>query len=259
VSCIPLYGLRHLGDFPSERVEASRSALGSTSAAGRSIEEQPIVKQLELTVIPRSVLGKKVKALRRGGSTPANVYGHRIESQALQIDTVTLTHTLRSLERNAILSLRIEGEKAVRPVMVRDIQRNPVTDKIFHVDFYQVSLTERMRADVPLLLIGKAPAVDDFGGILLQSLESITVEALPADMPSHVEVDISVLSELDSSLHVKDLILDPELHVLTDTEVVVARVASPRTGVEAGIAEEEAAAAAEKPEEVTEGEEAVEE
>jgi len=212
------------------------------------------VNQLELSVAPRSVLGKRVRALRRGGLTPANVYGHGVESRALQIETVTLVRTLRALERNAILSLCIEGEKALRPVMVRDIQRNPVSDRILHVDFYQVSLTEKMRADVPLLLTGKAPAVDDFGGILLQSLESISVEALPADMPSHVEVDISVLSELDSSLHVKDLVLDPKLHVMTDLDVVIARVASPRTGVEAAIAEEEAAAAAEREEAVVEEE-----
>ena len=206
------------------------------------------MNQKELSVAPRSVLGKRVRGLRRGGLTPANVYGHRVESRALQVDTVTLVRTLRVLERNAILSLRIEGEKSPRPVMVRDIKRNPVSDKILHVDFYQVSLTEKMRADVPLVLTGKAPAVDDFGGILLQSLDSISVEALPADMPSHVEVDITVLSDLDSSLHVKDLILDPNLHVMTDLEVVIARVASPRTGVEAAIAEEEAAAAEEREE-----------
>jgi large subunit ribosomal protein L25 len=217
------------------------------------------VKQLELTVTPRSVLGKRVKALRRGGQTPANVYGHRVESRALQVETIDLAHTLRSLERNAILSLRVEGEKNARPVMVRNIQRNPVTDKILHVDFYQVSLTERMRADVPLLLVGKAPGVDDFGGILLQSLENITVEALPADMPSHVEVDITVLKEIDSSLHVRDLILDPDLHVLTDSEIVIASVAAPRTGAEAAAeAAEEEAAAAEKAEEAAKAAEAAE-
>jgi len=207
------------------------------------------VNQLELSVVPRAVLGKRVRALPRGGLTPANVYGHGVESRALQVDTGTLVCTLRSLERNAILSLHIGGEKAPRPVVVRDIQRNPVSDRILHVDFYQVSLTEKMRADVPLLLTGKAPAVDDFGGILLQSLESITVEALPTDMPSHVEVDISLLSGIDSSLHVKDLVLDPKLHLLTDPEVVIAKVAAPRLAAEIAAEEEAAAAAAEEREE----------
>ena len=215
------------------------------------------MNQKELSVAPRSVLGKRVRALRRGGLTPANVYGHRVESRALQVETVTLVRTLRALERNAILSLRIEGEKSPRPVMVRDIKRNPVSDKILHVDFYQVSLTEKMRADVPLVLTGKAPAVDDFGGILFQSLESITVEALPADMPPHVEVDISVLTGIDSSLHVKDLVLDAKLHLLTDPEVVIAKVAAPRLAAEIAAEEEEvAAAAAEEREEAVAAEEA---
>lgn len=217
------------------------------------------MNQLELSVIPRSVLGKRVRALRRGGLTPANVYGHGVESRALQIETVTLVRTLRALERNAILSLCIEGEKAPRPVMVRDVQRNPVSDRIFHVDFYQVSLTEKMRAEVPLMLMGKAPAVDDFGGILIQSLENITVEALPTDMPSHVEVDISVLSDLESSLHVKDLVLDSKLHLLTDLEVVIAKVAAPRLAAEIVAEEEAAAAAAEEREEAVVEKEAAEE
>jgi large subunit ribosomal protein L25 len=217
-----------------------------------------MVNQFELSVVPRSVLGKKVKVLRREGLTPANVYGHGIESRALQVDTATLVHALRSLGRNAILSLHIEGEKAPRPVMVRGVQRDPVTDRLLHIDFYQVSLAEKMRAEVPVVLIGKAPAVDDYGGILLQSLDNITVEALPTDIPPHVEVDISVLAEIDSSLHVKDLVLDPKVHLMTDPDVVVAKVAAPRLAAEIAAEEEEAAAAAAEEEEAA-AEEAEEE
>ncbi len=218
------------------------------------------MNQFELSVGPRSVLGKKVKTLRREGLTPANVYGHGIESQALQVDTVTLTHALRSLGRNAVLSLHIEGEKAPRPVMIRNVQRHPVTDRFLHVDFYQVSLVEKMKAEVPLVLIGKAPAVDEYGGILLQSLDSITVEALPTDIPPHVEVDISGLEEIDSSVHVKDLILDPiKVHLLTDPEVVVAKVAAPRLAAEIAAEEEAAAAEAAEEKEAAAAEEAEEE
>jgi large subunit ribosomal protein L25 len=204
------------------------------------------VDRVELTVAQRSVLGKKVKALRRSGITPANVYGHRIESQAVEVDTVTLAHTLKTLERNAILSLRIEGEKAVRPVIVREVRRDILNDKILHVDFYQVSLAEKMKADVPFILVGKAPAVEDLGGILLQGLDSIAVEALPADIPPHIEIDISSLTTFDSSVHVRDLVIDPKVHVLTEGDSVITSVAPPRKVAEAVVEEEAAAAEEEK-------------
>jgi large subunit ribosomal protein L25 len=204
------------------------------------------VDRVELTVAQRSVLGKKVKALRRSGITPANVYGHRIESQAVEVDTVTLAHTLKTLERNAILSLCIEGEKAVRPVIVREVRRDILNDKILHVDFYQVSLAEKMKADVPFILVGKAPAVEDLGGILLQGLDSIAVEALPADIPPHIEIDISSLTTFDSSVHVRDLVIDPKVHVLTEGDSVITSVAPPRKVAEAVVEEEAAAAEEEK-------------
>ena len=199
------------------------------------------MNQTELSVAPRELLGKKVRAMRRRGLTPANVYGHRVPSRAVEVDTVTLTHTLRSLERNAILLLRIEGEKAVRPVMVRDIQRGVVTDKILHVDFYQVSLADKMRAEVPLLVIGKSPAVEDLGGTLLQGLDRIAVEALPADIPGHIEVDISTLTTFDSSVHVRDLVIDPKVHLITELDMAVASVAPPRVSAEAAAPTEEGA------------------
>ncbi len=196
---------------------------------------------VELTVTERSTLGKKVKALRRKGVTPANIYGHRVESRAVEVDTLILAHTLRRLERNAILSLKVAGEKAVRPVIVREVQRDILNDKIIHVDFYQVSLAEKMRADVPLILVGKAPAVEDLGGTLLQGLDSISVEALPADIPPHVEVDVSALATFDSSVHVRDLAIDPKVHVLTEAESVIASVSPPRKVEEVAVAEEVAA------------------
>jgi large subunit ribosomal protein L25 len=205
------------------------------------------VNQVQLTVLPRSILGKKVKALRRSGSTPANVYGHRIESLAVQVDTVTLAHTLKTLERNAILSLSVEGERAARPVIVREIRRDILNDAILHVDFYQVSLAEKMKADVPLILVGKSLAVEDLGGILLQGLDSIAVEALPADIPPHIEVDISSLTAFYTSIHVRDLVVDPKVHVFTEGDSVITSVSPPRKVevVEAVEAVEEGAAEAE--------------
>lgn len=199
--------------------------------------------QFELLVAPRDVLGKRVKKIRRSGLTPANVYGHNVESRALQVETAALSHVLKTLGRNAIVSLKIEDEKGPRPVMIRSVQRDPVYHRVLHVDFYQVSMAEKMRAEVRLMLVGKAPAVDEYGGTLVQALENVMVEALPAEMPSHIEIDVSVLTGLESSVHVRDLIVDPNVTILTEGDAIITRVAAPRVVSEAEAAEEAAAAA----------------
>ncbi|KKK83960.1 hypothetical protein LCGC14_2788160, partial [marine sediment metagenome] len=142
--------------------------------------------KVELKVSPREVLGKKVKALRREGVIPANVYGHALESVAIQISKDDLVHLLHSAGRNEIVYLRLDGEEA-RPTFLRQIQRNPVTDAILHVDFYQISLKEKVRMEVRLLVVGTAPAEQTHGGTLLHSLDRIAVEGLPTEIPSVIE------------------------------------------------------------------------
>ncbi len=199
----------------------------------------------ELQVAPRTVLGKKVAALRRAGITPANVYGHKLESTAVQADTAVLTHLLRGSTKNAIIDLKVEGEERPRTVVMREVLRNPVTDQLLHIDFFQVSMTEKMRADVRVVLTGTSPAVSTFAGVLLQTLETVAVEALPADIPTEFSIDVSVLTELEQSIHVRDLDVDANKVTLhTDPDVVLARVASPRVAVVETPTEEAVAAAA---------------
>ncbi len=201
----------------------------------------------ELSVARRTVLGKKVAQLRRTGVTPANIYGGKVESTSVQADTVALTHLLRGSTRNAIINLNIEGDAAPRTVVVRELKRNAVTGQLLHVDFYQISMTEKMRADVPVVLIGTSEAVATFGGILLQMVESVAVEALPSDIPTQFDVDVSKLTELEQSLHVRDLDIDEnKVTLVSDPDVVLARVASPRVATaetETAPAEGEAVAA----------------
>ena len=144
----------------------------------------------ELKAAPRTVLGKKVAQLRRTGVTPANIFGHKIESKSIQADTVELVHLLRQSSRNAIINMKVDGESAPRTVVVRDLKRNAVTDQLLHVDFYRISMTQKMRADVPVVLFGISDAVTTFGGVLLQMTEKIAVEALPGDIPVQFDVDV---------------------------------------------------------------------
>lgn len=183
--------------------------------------------KVELKVSPREVLGKKVKALRRGGVIPANVYGHALESVAIQISKDDLVHLLHSAGRNEIVYLRLDGEEA-RPTFLRQIQRNPVTDAILHVDFYQISLKEKVRMDVRLVVVGTAPAEQTHGGTLLHSVDRIAVEGLPTEIPSVIEVDVSGLDEIDAAIHVRELNVPDEITVLSDPDQVVAKVAPPQ-------------------------------
>jgi large subunit ribosomal protein L25 len=185
-------------------------------------------------------LGKKVRALRRQGLTPANIYGHNVESQAIQVATEELKHVLKSAGRNDIVYLRLDGDDP-RPTFVRDVQQHPITDAIQHIDFLQISLREKVRADVPIHLIGLSPAVDTFGGILMHGLDHVTVEALPTEVPSFLEIDVSPLTEINQALHVSDLDLPDGVTLLTDIEQVVAKVAPPAVEpVEEAPEEEEA-------------------
>lgn len=187
----------------------------------------------QLQVAPRSLLGKKVSQMRRAGRTPGNIYGHKVESKAVEADSAALLHLLRASSRNQIIDLSVEGEDAPRTVVVRAVQRNPVNGRLLHIDFFQISMTEKMRAQVPLMLIGTSPAVGTYGGILLQAIEHVDVEALPGDIPPHYDVDVSVLTELEQGIHVRDLGIDQEkVLLMTDSDVVVARVAAPRLAAE---------------------------
>jgi large subunit ribosomal protein L25 len=200
-----------------------------------------------LNVAPRSVLGKKVRALRREGFIPANIYGHRVDSVAVQVVTDDFKHLLKERGRRELVYIQVDGEE--RPTFIRDIQRNPVTDQILHVDFLQISLTETVRLEVPIHLTGKSPAVADLGGILTHQLSQVTVEALPMSIPSLIEVDVSGLEEINSTIHVSDLAPIDGVTFVTDAESVIARVDAPAIVVEeapaAAEGEEGAPAAAE--------------
>jgi large subunit ribosomal protein L25 len=202
----------------------------------------------ELKIEPREMLGKKVKVLRRQGLTPANIYGSHVDSQSIQVSTEELRHVLKTAGRNDIIYLRLDGDDP-RPTFVRDIQQNPVTDVILHVDFLQISLREKVRADVPIHLVGLAPAVDTYQGILMHGLDHVTVEALPTEVPSFIEVDVTSLVEINQALHVSDVPAPDGVTILTDVEQVIAKVAPPAVEPEPEV-EEEA--------EAVEGEEAAE-
>ncbi len=195
------------------------------------------MKQEELKVITRDTLGKKVRFLRRKGLTPANLYGPNIESIPLQVETTLLKRLIARVGRNALVTLMVDGKPRV--VMIRDIQRNPLTDDLLHVGFFQVEMTHRVKTEVPLLFLGDAPAAKSSRVMLLQNLTALQVEALPGELPRNIEVDLSGLEEIGQTIHVRDIPVSDTLEVLNDPDQVVVRVMETRVEVEEVVAAKE--------------------
>lgn len=182
------------------------------------------MEQIELNVTKREVLGKKVRFLRRQGVTPAHLFGHGIESLALQCDTDTIKRVLAKAGQTRLISLKLDDEKSPRPVVIRGVQIEPVTGESLHIDFYQVKMAEQIKMEVPIVLTGEAPVLKLKENMLMQELSTLIVECLPAKIPNSIELDLSSLTEPEQAVRVKDIELDKEITILNDPELVVVRI-----------------------------------
>jgi large subunit ribosomal protein L25 len=182
--------------------------------------------KIELEVTNREILGKKVKHLRRQGITPVHLFGHGIESLALQCDTGELEQVLIQAGRTGLISLKLDDEKKPRTVVIREFDRDWRKGKLLHVDFYQVKMAEKIKLEVPVVLAGEAPALKSKDNMLEHELDTLTVECFPAKIPAGLEVDISSLTEPEQAIRVKDIDLDEDITVLNDPELVVVKISS---------------------------------
>jgi large subunit ribosomal protein L25 len=180
--------------------------------------------EMKLTATKRDVLGKKTRLLRRQGLTPAHIFGHGLESQSLQCDTAELIKILAHAGTTRLLSLKIEGDKEPKNVFVREIQRDILNRQLLHVDFYQVKKGEKMQMDIPIVLVGEAPAMKGKGRLISRGINELKIECLPEKVPPQIEVDISGLLELEQGIYVKDIVLDPEITVHADPQQLVVKV-----------------------------------
>jgi len=217
------------------------------------------VDKIALKVTSREILGKKVKHLRRQGITPVHLFGHGIESLALQCNNVELERVLAQAGQTGLISLKLGREKEPRNVVVREFVRDWRRGQLLHVDFYQVKMEEKIKLEVPVVLVGEAPALKSKDNMLEHELEDLTVECLPAKIPGNLEVDISSFTEPGQAIRVKDIVIDKDVTILNDPELVVVKISfRPVEKVEEEVVEvaEEAAEAEEEveaPEEATPG------
>lgn len=208
-----------------------------------------MAKREKLTAQKRELTGHKVRKLRREGILPANLFGKKIKSQSLQVNLKEFLKVFEKTGETGLIDLIIDG-KETRPVLVGNVQIEPVSDQPLHVDFHQVNLEEKVAVAVPIHLVGEAPAVVQDEGVLVQPLAEVEVEALPTDLPDHLEADISSLDKIDAAVRVADLKVPKGVAVKTAQEEVVA-IINPKAK------EEEVAPAAQ--EVVAEGEKGAEE
>ncbi len=183
------------------------------------------MEQIELQASNREILGSKVRFLRRQGIIPVHLLGHNIKSVALQCNAAQLQRVLARAGKTRLISLRLDGAKRPVNVVVREIQRDPPTGELLHVDFYQVRMAEKIKVEVPIVPVGEAPALKVKENMLLQELNKLTIECLPDKIPANIEVDLSSLIEAGQSIHVGDITLEEGVTVLNDPELVMVKIA----------------------------------
>jgi large subunit ribosomal protein L25 len=187
-----------------------------------------MAERVTIKAAPRTVLGKKVRQLRRQGRLPGNVYGRGVESRAVDIDAREFARTIKSAGLRAMIELSVDGEPSPRYVILRGVTRSGGTGDPIHIDFFQVDPNTPIQANVPLRLQGEAPAVRDLAGTLLPGLDVVAVRCLPLAIPDSIPVDLTGLKSFNVSLTVGDIAPLPGVEILTDPSIVVATVTAPR-------------------------------
>lgn len=186
-------------------------------------------EKIKLAVEKRAVIGKKVKLLRRDGLLPANIYGKKNKSLAVQLPTKLFLSVFKEVGESGLLDLKVGGEDSARPVLVHDVHFHPVSNEPLHVDFYQVDLKEKVTTKVPVEIVGESPAIKEKIGILIQPLSEVEVEALPGDLPEKIEVDISGLKEVGETITVDQVKAPEGVKILTEAKELLVKIEPPVT------------------------------
>lgn len=185
------------------------------------------MNKVTLKAEARTIEGRKVKKLRKEGILPGNIYGKAVKSQSIQIVLKDFIKVYKEVGETGLVTLTVGKEE--KPVLIHNLQVNPVSDEPVHADFLQVDLKEKVEADIPVELVGESPAEKQSLGTVVQYVNEIKVEALPTDLPEKFEVDTSLLAEVDQAVMVKDLKYDKsKVEIKTNPDEIVAKVEPPQ-------------------------------
>lgn len=170
----------------------------------------------------RSLIGKQVSALRRAGKLPAVIYGHNFEPTPIVLDLKETTKALSGLTSSSLITLVLDGKEHAS--LVRDRQRDYIHNRLIHVDFQVVSLTEKIRANVSVEITGISSAVKDYNGVVLTGLDEVEVECLPQNLPERLIIDISRLKRIGDGIYVRDISFNENVTILEDAEEMIVMV-----------------------------------
>jgi len=212
--------------------------------------------KVELKAEARTVSGKAVKKLRREGVTPANIYGKSFESVSIQLPIKDFETIYAKVHETGLVDLTVGKE--TYPVLIHNVQRHPISHGAIHVDFYKVNLKEKVKTSIPVIGIGEAEAEKQKVGALMQSLNEVEVEALPAELPENIEVSVEHLAAIDDHILVSDLKVPTGVVILTEPEETVFRITELVSQEAEELEAEEEAAAEAAAEEKAVGEEGAE-
>ncbi len=175
---------------------------------------------MELNAHNRSIVGKKTKQLRNKALVPSVIFGAGKDSQNITVSLVDFLKVYKEVGESAIVDLKLGS--IIRKVLIKHVDRDPVRSSILHVDFQEVSMSKKIKTQIPIKLVGESPAVKEHGAVLVRSLNAIDIECLPQDLVSEFSVDIARIANIGDVLRVSDLTFPAAIHVLTKPETVVA-------------------------------------
>jgi large subunit ribosomal protein L25 len=206
------------------------------------------MEKVVLKATQREALGKKAGALRRAGKLPAVLYGHGIESTPVTLEAHEAALKLSHVTSSSLMIIDLDGKEY--PALVREKQRDYLKNRLLHVDFQVISMTEKVTTKVGIELTGTAPAVKEFSAVIVTVLNELEVECMPQDLPARVVIDISGLTEVGAGIHVRDVVISDKVKILDDPAemiVVASATREEKVVVEEAPAEEEAAPEASEP------------
>lgn len=185
------------------------------------------VRMIKLLAKIRKETGRKTGAIKKAGKIPAVVYGPGVKNVLVEIDYKEFQKVFKETGESSLVGLQIEGEKENRPVLIHEIQKDPVTDEIIHIDLFQASLKEEVEANVPLVIEGTSLAVKELGGTLVKHFSELEVKALPQNLPHEIKISIDRLETFEDHILIKDLVLPNEVKVIAKPDEIVVSVSPP--------------------------------